>query len=256
MRFLALTATLLLVCAGLGCEDRAPTPPPSILPPSAPEDPTQRPSPQSEVPDVTATPSESLGSAPDPQGSGPQSPGPQSQQGPAPEGRLVLTSSIEAGSGGEWIARWSVRNPGATPLYLVTQLPTVKGGRPAPDPNAVYLRAEGETLHLTKRMWRVPRGVSPLITELPYLLRLDPGQSHAGAIRLPPAVASKFPYRIGERGPEAPVSEVVISLGYFGEAANPKPCADHPGLYLAPYDALDSQLYVTSQPHPAQLRVR
>jgi hypothetical protein len=247
MRFPALATTaLLLVCVSLGCEDRAPTPPPSTLPPIAPEGPTGRPGPRptatpaDEVPDVTATP----GASPD---SSPES---------VPEGQLVLTSSVEAGSGGEWIVRWSVRNPGTSSLYLVAQLPTVKGGRPAPDPNAVYLRADGETLHLTKRMWRVPRGVSPLITELPYLVRLDPGQSHAGAIRLPPAVASKFPYRIEDRGPEAPVSEVVVSMGYFSEAAGPQACPDHEGLYLAPYSALESQAYVTSEPHAAELRVR
>ncbi len=105
-------------------------------------------------------------------------------------------------------------------------------------------------------MWRIPRGVSPLITELPYLVRLDPGQSHAGALRLPPAVASNFPYRVQPRGDEAPVREVVISMGYFREAANPRPSPDHPGLYLAPYSALDSQLYVSGEPHPVELRVR
>jgi len=182
--------------------------------------------------------------------------GPDGPSAATPEGELALTSSLEAAPGGQWIARWSVRNPSQTPLYLVTQLPTVKGGRPTPDPNAVYLRAEGQTLHLTKRMWRVPRGVSPLITELPYLVRLDPGQSFDGALRLPPAVASSFPYRVKPRGEEAPVREVVISMGYFREAANPQPSPEHPGLYLAPYSAIDAQLYVTSAPHAAELRVR
>lgn len=169
---------------------------------------------------------------------------------------LVLSSSAEPGESGQWIVRWSVQNPGSKPRYLVAQLPNYAGGRPAPDPHGVYLETEGETLRLSKRMWRIPLGVSPLITELPYLVRLEPGESHSGAIRLPAAVARKFPYRVGpRRSGVTRVSQIVVSMGYFEEAVEPKPCAEHPGLYLATYGALESQALAIGPPHEIELEV-
>jgi hypothetical protein len=167
---------------------------------------------------------------------------------------LSLESSLEA-SQGQWIARWTLRNEGEEPIYLVAQLPVVKGGKVRPDANRIYVRPQGETLHVTKRMWRIPRDVSPYTVELPYLIRLEPGQVHKGAIRLPASIAANFPYRLSPKGSRVLVSEVVLSFGYFSQDAGPR-ASDTPGLFTLPYGALNEQAFVSSEPHPARLAVR
>ncbi|MBL4845352.1 MAG: hypothetical protein JKY65_07495 [Planctomycetes bacterium] len=167
---------------------------------------------------------------------------------------LVIESSLEA-RGGKWIARWTVRNRSQAPIYLATQLPTVRGGRIVPDPHHIYLRAEGDTLHMTKRLWRIPRAVMPLIQELPFLIRLEPGQSHAGAIRIPPSLRESYPYREGG-AKNAFISKVVISFGYFTQDANPAPSKGHPGLFQVRYAARSAQRVVSGTPHAARLMVR
>ncbi|MBL4848750.1 MAG: hypothetical protein JKY65_24785 [Planctomycetes bacterium] len=171
------------------------------------------------------------------------------------EGPLAIESSLEPKQG-EWVARWSIRNRSRKPVFLATQLPTVRNKRIAPDPARIYLRAKDETLYVTKRMWRIPRGVSPLIREVPFLIRLEPGQVHEGAIRLPASLASNYPYRSRRPSGQTLVSRVLISNGYFLESAQPTPSEEYPGLFTVPYTELESQQFVTSEPHPARLSVR
>lgn len=166
---------------------------------------------------------------------------------------LTLETRLEAHQG-QWVARWKLTNRGEEPIYVVTQLPVVKGGKARPDQHRIYLRPQGETLHLTKRMWRVPRGVSPLRIELPYLLRLEPGQTHQGAIRLPASVAASYPYRTSPERARVLVNQVAISFGYFTQEAGPQ--LSEGGLYTLPYAALSKQAFVTSAPHAARLAVR
>ena len=168
---------------------------------------------------------------------------------------LSIESSLEAAQG-QWIARWTVRNESQEPLYLVTQLPVVKAGKVRPDAHRIYVRPQGETLHVTKRMWRIPRAVSPLRAELPFLIRLEPGQVHKGAIRLPASIAANYPYRTSPAKARALVNQVVLSFGYFGQDAGPQPSAEAPGLFTLPYGALGKQAFVSSTPHPARLSVR
>lgn len=168
---------------------------------------------------------------------------------------LSIESSLQAAQG-QWIARWTVRNESQEPLYLVTQLPIVKGGKIHADPHRIYVRPQGETLHVTKRMWRIPRAVSPLHPELPFLIRLEPGQVHTGAIRLPASIAANYPYRASQTKARALVNQVVISFGYFSQDAGPQPSAEAPGLFTLPYGALSQQTFVSSTPHKARLSVR
>lgn len=170
------------------------------------------------------------------------------------ESPLLMKTSLEPREG-KWIARWTVRNRSDETVYLVTQLPVRKSGRIVADAARIYRRAEATTLHLTKRLWRIPAGVAPLLQELPYLVRLAPGQSSAGAIRVPPSLLESYPYQAG-RGGAALVREVVISFGYFTEDAQPVRSKANPDLFEVGYGALDMQRFLTGKPHAARLMVR
>jgi hypothetical protein len=175
----------------------------------------------------------------------PRAEAPQDAQSP-------LSLETHLGTEGEsWAARWRVTNRGSAPVYLVTQVPSFREGRQVPAPGAIYRRAEDETLYLTKRLWRIPAAVDALAPTLPYLIRLDPGQSHVGGVRIPAAIRESYPYQDGYG--KAQIERLVISFGYFETAS---PCPDYPGLYQVPYSALDQQRYLTSQPLAARLEVR
>lgn len=157
---------------------------------------------------------------------------------------------------GKWVARWTLTNEGQETLYVATQLPVQAGGGSAPSAHRLYARARAGTLHLTKRLWRIPNLVQPLIRELPYLERLEPGQSLKGGVRIPPRVAADHPYQSGEAREGEFVREVVISFGFFDASAQPRLVEGAPGLYQVPYGALDQQRCVESPAHPARLYVR
>lgn len=163
---------------------------------------------------------------------------------------LALETHLQA-EGDSWALRWRVTNHSPSPIYLVTQVPSFRAGRQVPAPGAIYRRAEDETLYLTKRLWRIPAAVDALVPALPYLIRLDPGQSHVGGVRIPAAIRESYPYQDGHAA--AQVQRLVVSFGYFESAS---PCAEHPGLYQVPYSALDQQRYLTSEPLAARLVVR
>lgn len=163
---------------------------------------------------------------------------------------LALETHLQA-EGDSWALRWRVTNHGQSPIYLVTQVPSFQAGRQVPAPGAIYRRAEDETLYLTKRLWRIPAAVDALVPALPYLIRLDPGQSHVGGVRIPAAIRESYPYQDGHA--KAQIERLVVSFGYFESAS---PCAEHAGLYQVPYSALDQQRYLTSEPLAARLVVR
>ncbi|MBL4844509.1 MAG: hypothetical protein JKY65_03190 [Planctomycetes bacterium] len=167
---------------------------------------------------------------------------------------LELQTTLEP-TNDRWIARWSIRNRSEEPIYVATQLPVMSEGRIVPDPDRIYLRAGGDTLYMTKRLWRIPGDVYPLIQSLPFLIRLEPGQVHTGAIRVPPSLGEDYPYQRRAKRTSALTSKVVISFGYFTEAANPQPAKGNEGLFKVSYGALNAQRYVTSTPHPAKLVV-
>ncbi|MBL4850286.1 MAG: hypothetical protein JKY65_32560 [Planctomycetes bacterium] len=172
---------------------------------------------------------------------------------PAP---LEMKTSLEP-QGGKWVARWKIRNQSEEPVYLVAQLPTVKNGRIVPQPHKVYLRAQEDTLHLTKRLWRIPRGIDPFIQELPYLVRMVPGQVYEGVLGVPSSLKASYPYRSERSAPAAKiVSKLVISFGYFTGEVQPQASKSHPDLFTVPYGAIESQSYVTSEPHAVRLVVR
>ena len=166
---------------------------------------------------------------------------------------LRLSTSLEARDG-QWVARWTLINEGQEALYVATQLPVQRGGGSAPSPDRLYARARAGKLHLTKRLWRIPVLVQPLVRELPYLERLDPGQSLRGGVRIPPRVATNYPYQPGGAQEGELVREVVISFGYFDASVQPRALAS--GLYQVPYGAIDQQRYVRSPAHAARLYVR
>ncbi len=166
---------------------------------------------------------------------------------------LLLQTKVEA-EGSKWTARWRITNRGSSPIYLVTQLPALQGGEQVPAPAAIYRRVEGDTLYLTKRLWRVPAVVDALITMVPFLIRLEPGQVHVGGVRIPAASRESYPYQDGYR--RAGIARLVISFGYFDAAAQPSASPAHPGLYRVPYSALSQQRYLTSEPAPVRLVVR
>jgi len=168
---------------------------------------------------------------------------------------LRLETSLEP-TQGKWVARWTLSNRGREPLYVATQLPTQRRGRIVPSRQRLYVRAQEGALHLTKRLWRIPRAVQAFVRELPYLERLEPGQSVAGAVRVPPLVAENHPYQAGGVRETQLVREVVISFGFFTQEAEPQPVAGTPGLYQVPYEAISEQRFVESPAHPARLSVR
>lgn len=229
--------TRTVASASAASTEAAPTAPRSDSPTASPSTPSQRPSPGEQLEERTKAPGMS-----------------QILRDKELQSPLSIESSLEA-SQGQWIARWKVRNESDEPIYLVTQLPVVKGGKARPDAHRIYVRPQGETLHVTKRMWRVPRALSPMRIELPYLLRLEPGQVHQGAIRLPASIAATYPYRTSPERPRVLVNQVVLSFGYFGQDAGPQ-ASDAPGLFALPYAALSKQAFVSSSPHPARLAVR
>lgn len=165
----------------------------------------------------------------------------------------LLETRVER-EGDTWTARWRVTNRGSRPIYLVTQLPTLQGGEQVPAPQAIYRRSEDETLYLTKRLWRVPASVDALITMVPFLTRLEPGQAHSGGVRIPAALRESYPYQDGYR--RAGIARLVISFGYFDAAAEPTASPKHPGLYRVPYSALGQQRYLTSEAASVRLVVR
>lgn len=168
---------------------------------------------------------------------------------PAP---LLIETTLEA-TQGKWLARWKVTNQGSRPLYVATRLPA--GRADAPSPHRLYVRAQDGTLHLTKRLWRIPSGVRPHRVELPYLEKLEPGQSVTGAVRIPPLVAEHYPYQGSLlRRQTQLVREVVISCGYFDASANPIPLAG--GLYRVAYEEIAKQRFAKGSAHPARLSVR
>ncbi len=168
---------------------------------------------------------------------------------------LRLSTTLESGDG-VLIARWTLTNEGPEPLYVATQLPVQRNGRARPSPHPLYVRALGQTLYLTKRLWRIPRLVQPLVRELPYLERLEPGQSLSGGVQIPPRVAQTYPYQAEPARTDEVVSEVVISFGFFSESAGPRPAIGAPGLYQVPYPAISGQGIVESPAHSARISVR
>ena len=169
------------------------------------------------------------------------------------ESPLVMRTRFEPRDG-KWIARWEIRNRGDEPVFLVTQLPVTKSAGIVADAARIYRRADQDTLHLTKRLWRIPAGVAPLVEELPYLVRLEPGQTSSGAIRVPPSLRESYPYQASYRN--ALVRKVVISFGYFTLDSQPVASQANAGLFEVGYQALDMQRFLTSEPHDARLMVR
>lgn len=178
---------------------------------------------------------------------------PQAPAEPLLEAPLLLETRVER-EGQTWAARWRVTNRGSSPVYLVTQLPRLEDGIQIPAPALIYRRAEEETLYLTKRLWRIPAAVDPLIQVVPFLTRLEPGQAYVGGVRIPPAIRESYPYQAGFR--RAEIERLVISFGYFGEEAKPVASAEHPGLYQVSYGALGQQRYLTSAAAAVRLEVR
>ncbi len=274
-------ALVLLAClVGLGCDDSS-----SDSTPSAQAQAPIQSAPQSEpATPIQSAPTQSAPAAPvqsvpiqseaTPIQSAPTQSAPERSADPAPlergdvtggmaaaisgrevESPLVMKTSLEPRDG-KWIARWEIRNRSDEPVYLVTQLPVRKSGRIVPDAARIYRRAEEGTLHLTKRLWRIPAGVAPLLQELPYLLRLEPGQSSAGAIRVPPSLLESYPYQAGRGAAPGLARAVVISFGYFTGDAQPVPSKANPALFEVAYRALDTQRFLTGEPHAARLMVR
>ena len=174
------------------------------------------------------------------------------------QGPLALESSLEP-EGGAWVLRWRVENRAQEALYLCTHLPQFQGGVQVPSAEKVYLRAQGETLQVSKLMWRVPSGLSPLIREVPFLTRLAPGQSLSGELRLAATSRVSYPYRTNaERRATAPalVGAVQLSFGYFRADAQPKVSSSDPGYFTVTAAAIDAQAFVTGEAHPARLALR
>lgn len=151
---------------------------------------------------------------------------------------------------------WTLENVGPAPVYVFAVLPGWGGSGEVPDFEAVYVRRRGETLHLTRRLWRIPSDLKVFRPQVPYLVRLEPGQIQQGGFWLPRQVASRFPYAFGS-APGGQTAQVVLSFGYLdpAEGLAPRP-ADLPGLFRIDYArGIAAQRSVESEALPLALEV-
>jgi len=119
---------------------------------------------------------------------------------------------------------FDVKNGLPADIYLFTPLTDYRGQRFVPIPNRVYVFWEDqETLHLTKRLWPIPKGVSVYMPEVPYLTRVPMGATHHEDLQLPLPLLVNFPYRFPDAIDEAsrgtvvtsPAARLVFSIGYL-----------------------------------------
>ena len=119
---------------------------------------------------------------------------------------------------------FSVKNGLPSDIYLFTPLTDYRGSQFVPIANRVYVFWENrEVLHLTKRLWPIPKDISVYMPEVPYLTRVPAGATHREEIQLPVPLLINFPYRFNDAEDEGSpqtvsttsAQQVVFSIGYL-----------------------------------------
>jgi hypothetical protein len=123
---------------------------------------------------------------------------------PVHEGRFSLSYRAHNASGKE--------------IYLFNRLFRAdKTGKRAIDKDKVYCVVVGDTVHLSKRLVRVPEGTLVESPEVPYLTHLPPGASFEEGLSLALPLRLDIPYLHPSASVVKPVlcRELVFTLGYF-----------------------------------------
>ena len=113
---------------------------------------------------------------------------------------------------------YAVTNTLDDDIYIFTPLTDYRGGEFVPIPERIYVFwADSETIHLTKRLWPVPKDREVYMPEVPYLTQLKAGQKFEEKIDIPLPLLVNSPYREEPSGLRAPRRSVraVYSIGYF-----------------------------------------
>jgi hypothetical protein len=119
---------------------------------------------------------------------------------------------------GRFSLSYSARNISGKEVYLLNRLFRAdRTGKRTIDKDKVYCAVVGDTVHLSKRLVRVPEGTLVESPEVPYLTHLPPGASFEESLSLAVPLRVDVPY-LHPAGPvEKPVlcRELVFTLGYF-----------------------------------------
>jgi len=118
------------------------------------------------------------------------------------------------------VLRYSVTNDWGREIFLFNRLfVTDRTGKRTVDPNHVYVSVDGTTLLLGKTLIFVPEEKEVEHPEVPYMTRLESGESFEEVIELKPPVREHNPYRRTdiEKAADHVVEcqELVLILGYF-----------------------------------------
>ena len=115
--------------------------------------------------------------------------------------------------------QYTVVNTAGHKIYLFNRLfiTDMKGQRTL-DPNRVYAEINGTTLHLAKQLVEIPPGMLVEYPVVPYLNRLDPGESFKETLTLALPIRENQPYMsvpFGATEREVMCDELVFTIGYF-----------------------------------------
>ena len=147
---------------------------------------------------------------------------------------LQLTTRLMPSDAGARL-EWTLENVSPGPIYVFAVLPGWRDGAEVPDFEAVYVRRRAETLHLSRRLWRIPANLRVFRPEVPYLVRIAPGRAERGGFVLPREVSSRFPYAFGASSGGA-TERLVLSFGYLDpEVQTGVHEAAAPGLFRVEY---------------------
>ncbi|MGE0709021.1 MAG: hypothetical protein AB7N76_23310 [Planctomycetota bacterium] len=175
---------------------------------------------------------------------------------------LVLSAALE-GEGEARRLTWTLSNQGALAVWVFGVLPSYEDGAFRPG-HRLYARRRGETLHLTRRLWQIPQGIAVAIAEVPWLVRLEPGEALSDEVPLGGTARPDHPYQRGTRAareaaarPHA-VHELQLSYGYLVEGSGPEPHAvpgPHRLARVGYAGGLAAQRFVLAAPLPCELTV-
>jgi hypothetical protein len=130
----------------------------------------------------------------------------------------VQASVFEVGTDGLGV-QYVVTNTAGHEVYLFNRLfvTDIKGQRTL-DPNRAYAEVRGTTLHLAKQLVEIPPGMLVEFPVVPYLTRLDPGESLEEKMEFELPIREDQPYMtvpFGANEREVTCEELVFTIGYF-----------------------------------------
>jgi hypothetical protein len=115
---------------------------------------------------------------------------------------------------------YSVQNTTGADIYVFDRVfQRASSGEPIVDPELAYRQFHEGTLFIEKAVQPVPDGMKVEITDVPYLVRLAPGETRTGRIALSKPVKEFGAYTDGPKdGSRHEVRRVRLRVGYISAA--------------------------------------